>query len=34
MINEDYSTGFDIERYQSALKHKMSNVGFSVGTDI
>ena len=31
-INEDYSIGIDIERYQGVLEHALSKVDFSVGT--
>ena len=34
LINKDFSTGTDIERYQGVLGHALSNVEFSVGTDI
>ena len=34
LINEDYSTGIDIERYQGVLEHALSKVDFSVGTGI
>ena len=34
MINEDYSTGIDIERYQGVLDHSLSKVDFSVSTGI
>ena len=34
LINEDFSIGIDIERYQGVLGHALSNVEFSVGTDI
>ena len=34
LINKDFSTGIDIERYQGVLGHALSNVEFSVGTDI
>ena len=34
LINEDYSIGTDIERYQGVLKHALSKVDFSVGRDI
>ena len=34
LINEDFSTGINIERYQGVLGHALSNVEFSVGTDI
>ena len=33
-ISEDYSIAIDIERYQGVLKHALSKVDFSVGTDI
>ena len=32
LINEDYSIGIDIERYQGVLEHALSKVDFSVGT--
>ena len=34
LINEDYSIGIDIERYQGVLEHALSKVDFSVGTGI
>ena len=34
LINEDYSIGTDIERYQGVLEHALSKVDFSVGTGI
>ena len=34
LINEDYSIGMDIERYQGMLEHALSKVDFSVGTGI
>ena len=34
LINEDYSIGIDIERYQGILEHALSKVDFSVGTGI
>ena len=34
LINEDYSIGIDIERYQGVLKHALSKVDFSVGIGI
>ena len=34
LINEDYSNGIYIERYQGVLEHALSKVGFSVGTGI
>ena len=34
LINEDYSIGMDIERYQGMLEHALSKVNFSVGTGI
>ena len=34
LINEGYSIGIDIERYQGALEHALSKVNFSVGIDI
>ena len=34
LINEDYSIGIDIERYQRVLEHALSKIDFSVGTDI
>ena len=33
-INEDYSIGTDIERYQGVLEHALSKVDFSVGIGI
>ena len=30
LINEDYSIGIDIERYQGVLEHALSKVDFSV----
>ena len=30
LINEDYSVGIDIERYQEVLEHALSKVDFSV----
>ena len=33
-INEDYSIGMDIERYQGVLEHALSKVDFSVGIGI
>ena len=30
LINEDYSIGIDIERYQGLLEHALSKVNFSV----
>ena len=33
-INEDYSIGIDIERYQGVLENALSKVDFSVGTSI
>ena len=30
LINEDYSIGIDIERYQGVLEHELSKVNFSV----
>ena len=30
LINEDYSSGIDIERYQGLLEHALSKVDFSV----
>ena len=30
LINEDYSIGIDIERYQGLLEHALSKVDFSV----
>ena len=32
LINEGYSIGIDIERYQAVLEHALSKVDFSVGT--
>ena len=34
LINEDYSIGIDIERYQGVLENALSKVDFSVGTSI
>ena len=34
LINEDYSTGIDIERYQEVLEHALLKVDFSVGRHI
>ena len=34
VINEDYSIGIDIERYQEVLEHALSKIDFSVGTGI
>ena len=34
LINEDYSIGIDIERYQGVLEHALSKVDFPVGTGI
>ena len=34
LINEDYSIGIDIERYQGVLEHTLSKVDFSVGIGI
>ena len=34
LINEDYSIGIDIERYQGVLEHVLSKVDFSVGISI
>ena len=34
LINEDYSIGTDIERYQGVLEHALSKVDFSEGTGI
>ena len=34
LINEDYSIGMDIERYQGMLEHALSKVDFSVGIGI
>ena len=34
LINEDYSTGIDIKRYQGVLEHALSKVDFSVRTEI
>ena len=33
-INEDYSIGIDIERYQGVLEHALSKEDFSVGIGI
>ena len=34
LINENYSIGIDIERYQGVLEHALSKVDFSLGTGI
>ena len=34
LINEDYSIGINIEKYQGVLEHALSKVGFSVGIGI
>ena len=34
LINEDYSIGIDIERYQGVLEQALSKVDFSVGIGI
>ena len=34
LINEDYSIGIDIKRYQGVLEHALSKVDFSVGIAI
>ena len=34
LINEDYSIGIDIERYQGVLENGLSKVDFSVGISI
>ena len=34
LINEDYSIGIDIWRYQGVLEHALSKVDFSVGSGI
>ena len=34
LINQDYSIGIDIERYQGVLEHALTKVDFSVGTGI
>ena len=34
LMNEDYSSGIDIESYQGVLEHALSKVDFSVGTSI
>ena len=34
LINEDYSIGIDIGRYQGVLEHALSKVDFSVGIGI
>ena len=34
LINEDYSIGINIERYQGVSEHALSKVDFSVGTGI
>ena len=31
LINDDYSIGINIERYQEVLEHALSNLDFSVG---
>ena len=33
-MNEDYSSGIDIESYHGVLEHALSKVDFSVGTSI
>ena len=33
-MNEEYSSGIDIESYQRVLGHALSKVDFSVGTSI
>ena len=34
LMNEDYSSGIDIESYQGVLEHALSKVDFSVGISI
>ena len=34
LINEDYSFGIDIQRYQGVFEHALSKVNFLVGTVI
>ena len=34
LINEDYSIGINIKRYQGVLEHALSKVDFQVGIDI
>lgn len=34
LINEDYSIGVDIDRYQNVLEHALSNVEFLIGTGV
>ena len=34
LINEDYSIGIDIERYQGVLEHALSKIDFSIGIGI
>ena len=34
LINEDYSIGINIERYQGAVEHALSKADFSVGIGI
>ena len=34
LINEDYSSAIDIERYQGALEHALSKLDFSIGVGI
>ena len=34
LINQDFSVGIDIERYQGVLEHALSKVDFSVGIGI
>ena len=34
LINEDYSIGIDIERYEGVLENSLSKADFSVGTGI
>ena len=34
LVNEDYSIGINIERYQGVLEYALSKVDFSVGTGI
>ena len=33
-MNEDYSIGIDIERYQGVLEHALSRIDFSIGIGI
>ena len=34
LVNQDYSIGIDIERYQGVLEHALTKVDFSVGIGI